>query len=211
MYINPNEYEIIGETIKLTMVYKNSFIETIFDKKYYNLVKQYHWRTSKKKNKIYVCSGNNKYENKLIYLQNLIYGFSPDKINEVDHIDGNSLNNKKENLRLIPRINNIQNVVVRIDNKTTGIRGVSWDKRDLNYNVDFYINKKRMYFRPLKNLEEAVYLRMLCEKYFLKEFRNTSDDISKNSIIDKLSSLQKQNIESYLNLKLNEFLTSVSP
>lgn len=203
MYINPNKYIETEDFIKLIIVYKDQLIETIFDNSFYTIINQYHWRISRKKKKLYVCTGQAKNGGKIIYIQNLIYGFIPDGTREVDHEDGNSLNNKLNNLRLVNRIDNIQNVQVRSDNKTTYIRGISWDKRYSVYTVDFNINNKRIYLKPFKKLEEAVYIRMLCEKHFLQEMRNKSDDNNKYEIINKIEESRKKEIEQYLCYKLN--------
>lgn len=182
--------------------YKDEYKEVKFDKSDYLKISQYHWRISHKKNKFYVCTGQAKNGGKIIYLHNIVMDYTPDKLNEIDHINGDSLNNKKENLRLISRIHNIQNVSVRCDNNITHIRGVSIDNRFNKYNVDFSFNKTRMYFKGFKRLEEAVYLRFLCELYFLKEFRNTSNDNIILNHISKLTDDEKFLIEQYFKKKI---------
>lgn len=47
------------------------------------------------------------------------------KAKGVDHINGDSLDNRKENLRVVAHKHNTQNFGVRYDNKS-GYRGVSW-------------------------------------------------------------------------------------
>ena len=64
------------------------------------------WRTSKKKNKIYVVSGSK--SNEMIYLSRFVLNYYGEL--EVDHIDGESLNNQKHNLRIVSRQNNILNL-----------------------------------------------------------------------------------------------------
>lgn len=120
---------------------------------------------------------------------------------EVDHIDGNSLNNRKYNLRIIDRQSNCLNMQCKINN-TSGIRGVSFDKRYKSYTVDCTCKKQRLYLKPMKKLEEAVYLRYLCEIYLFKEFRNESNDENYNHYISILSQEQKDNIRNYLESKL---------
>lgn len=78
------------------------------------------WRTSKKRNKVYVVSGSKK--NTPVYLHDFVYPKLKKHKEEIDHIDGDSLNNRKSNLRKVSRQFNINNSKVRIDNRTTGIR-----------------------------------------------------------------------------------------
>ena len=157
------------------------------------------WRISKKKNKIYVVSGSK--SNKMIYLSRFILDYYGEL--EVDHIDGESLNNQKNNLRIISRQNNILNLPPKIDS-TTSIRGVSIDKRDDTYCVDFSYKNYRLYFKHFKNIESATYLRYLCEISFLKEFRHESNDDIIQSYISKLTKQQKEDIELYFNNKIKE-------
>jgi hypothetical protein len=204
MYQNPNKYIENGIYTKLILIYKDKEIETIFDTKYLELVSKYHWRTSNKKNKVYICSGKNDGKRRLVYLQNIICNFIPDKISEIDHIDGDSLNNRKDNLRLVSRLLNIQNVSVRCDNLSSGIRGVSYDKRYGVFTVDFYYNKNRLYIKPFNLLEEAVYARFLLETMFLKEYRCINND---DKILEKISLLsddKKIEIEEYIKNKIKE-------
>lgn len=127
---------------------------------------------------------------------------TPDNRYEVDHINGDSLDNRKENLRIIRRIDNIHNVCVRSDNNTTKIRGISYDKRNEKYKVDFHYNGRRYYFKDFKKLEYAVYLRFLCDQYFLDKFRSKSGDETILLEISKLSNDMKQEIESYFYNKI---------
>lgn len=125
--------------------------------------------------------------------------FKPDKIHEVDHINGDSLNNKKSNLRIITRLENIQNAKARIDNTTTGIRGIYINSNN-RYIISFEFNKHRFYFKNFSTLEEAVYLRYLCEKTFLKNIKYIDEEVM--NIVDNLDNSIKQEIEIYFNNKI---------
>ena len=105
---NPNVYSELEDCYQLCMMCNSKPYYTYFDKCLFDKLNKYHWRLSQKKNKYYVCTGHGKNSNKILYMSNIIMNFIPDKIQEVDHIDGDSLNNKLNNLRIVNRINNIQ-------------------------------------------------------------------------------------------------------
>jgi len=82
----------------------------------------------------------------------LINGSILDSTLEVDHIDGNRLNNKIENLRLVnSRVNN-QNTV---GHRTTGRVGYYWKKDDKKWCTQIEVAKIRVHI-GLYNLESEA-------------------------------------------------------
>ena len=63
---------------------------------------------------------------------------------EIDHIDGNGLNNQRKNLRTCTKSQNAMNVGLRIDNKS-GCKGVSFDAGTKKWRVQISIDKKQRY------------------------------------------------------------------
>lgn len=88
---------------------------------------------------------------------------------EIDHIDGDGLNNRFENLRDVTHSQNLMNAAVRKDS-TSGFKGVSYDgARDRWY---AYINvrgKRKMLGRHLTK-QEAVAARAKAEQQLFGEF-----------------------------------------
>jgi hypothetical protein len=76
-----------------------------------------------------------------------------DKI--VDHINRNTLDNRKENLRIVNKSQNAMNSKKQ-KNNSSGYRGIYHDKKDNSY--DSFINKdgKRFYLGRYKNIIEAA-------------------------------------------------------
>jgi len=76
---------------------------------------------------------------------------------EIDHIDGNPLNNKIENLRVATHSQNGANTARRADN-TSGEKGVWWDKRKNKYVIFTHKDGKRLYGTPayVKDFASAV-------------------------------------------------------
>lgn len=196
-----NRYTFFEDYILLEIKYKNEYIPTYIDIEDYERVKVKHWRASHKRNKVYICSGKsgNK-ETPLIYLHNYILNYTPIPQQEVDHIDGNSCNNRKSNLRIVPRQQNIDNTRVRIDNKI-GIRGVSKVTKTGLYKCDFSYHGQRYYFKDWKTVEEAVYNRKIAEEFFGIETLNKNP--LAQQYVDKLSAKQKEEIEKYTHCKIS--------
>jgi hypothetical protein len=76
----------------------------------------------------------------------------------VDHINGNPMDNRRENLRLIDPAGNAQNRCAGRASKT-GIRGVSWCKQHGKWKAGAKVNRKQHhvgYFNDIKEAEAAV-------------------------------------------------------
>ncbi|WP_179090910.1 HNH endonuclease [Burkholderia pseudomallei] len=63
---------------------------------------------------------------------------------EIDHRDGNPLNNALTNLRLATKSQNMQNMKMRGTNKT-GVKGVSWNKAKRKFEVQIGLNHKKVH------------------------------------------------------------------
>lgn len=73
----------------------------------------------------------------------------------VDHINGNKLDNRRENLRIATRSQNNANTVKRKDN-TSGYRGVSKEHRGKRYRVQIQHNGKKIAICGFKTPEDAA-------------------------------------------------------
>ncbi len=83
-----------------------------------------------------------------------------------DHINGNRLDNRKANLRIIKRSVNPVNCGIRTDNKS-GCKGVSWLERLKKWQVNIQFQKRNHYIGVFENFEDAVKARKEAEiKYF---------------------------------------------
>ena len=96
-----------------------------------------------------------RHKNKIDLAHRLVFlihhGYLPEI---VDHIDGNPLNNKIENLRAADRSTNGMNKKLRCDS-TTGVKNVSWYKRANKWQVSLAVNKRRKTIGYYKDLELA--------------------------------------------------------
>jgi hypothetical protein len=87
----------------------------------------------------------------------------------VDHINHNTLDNRKNNLRICSYSNNNMNSVIR-KNNTSGCKGVSYSKRDKNWEAYIAINGVRIRHISFDTFEEAVVARKLWEQEFFGEY-----------------------------------------
>lgn len=195
---NTNSWVLQDEVAMCNVIFHGKVITFYIDSDQYDNVSKYTWRISQKRNKYYVISGSKK-KNTMIYLHQMILGKPEDGL-EIDHIDGNSLNNRKSNLRYVTHLQNVDNVkATRIDN-TIGIRGISYNKRNKSYVVDFNYHGNRFYFKQWKTLEEAVYCRYCAEKQFgmnlvesnplFEQYRLEDESLKleiQNYVLDKIS------------------------
>lgn len=79
------------------------------------------------------------------------YGYLPET---VDHINGNKLDNRVENLRPASYSENNANIGMRITN-TSGIKGVSWDKSKESWLVSVWSKGKAVFQKRFKDKELA--------------------------------------------------------
>lgn len=202
---DPNEIRILENYAEIDTYdpYGNVVETYIVDKDEVVKLEKYKWRTVYKKDKPYLFTGN-QYKEK-IYFHRLIMN-NPEL--QVDHINGNTLDNRKENLRIVSIQDNMKNLKKKKDN-TSGIRGVSYSNKTHKYKVDFTYEKRRMYFKEFDNISKSVYLRYLVEKEFLKDLRNTSNDEEYFSHINNLLDSEKLEIEKYFNERLNTLKNGV--
>lgn len=87
----------------------------------------------------------------------------------VDHINNKRDDNKWENLREASREENNRNALIRIDN-TTGIKGITIDKRRGYYVVRLGIGGVRKFLGCYKDLELAELVLNEAREHYHKEF-----------------------------------------
>lgn len=73
----------------------------------------------------------------------------------IDHINGNVLDNRKENLRLCNKSTNAMNCKVHKHN-TSGYKGVAWHKQMKKWRAYIVINDKQKSLGLYKTKEEAA-------------------------------------------------------
>ena len=173
-----NTYTNTGEV-------QNTFKFDLEDIKY---LMNHKWRT--------VFKGNNKspylVTGHTIYFHRLVMG-NPNT--EIDHINRDSTDNRKSNLRESFRTQQLANTSLRIDN-VQGLKGVYYLQRDNLDREEIQIRKKHFYSKSLKTKAETAYKRYLYEQHFYKTIGiNNSKEML--DLIQSLSQESKENIQKY--------------
>lgn len=105
---------------------------------------------SNKINSFYAFSTLN---HKRIFLHRFILDFPQGKF--VDHINHDTLNNTRTNLRIVSCAENLQNKKgAQVDSKS-GIRGVSFCEKSKKWRADVTVKRKTFYLGLFKDLKEA--------------------------------------------------------
>lgn len=153
-----NKYENRGDVTAIFLNHNGLKIETLIDTIDLELVSSFKgtWYALFKKeiNNFYVVINTygNKKQSK-IRLHRLI--LNPRSDNVVDHINHNTLNNTRKNLREITNAENQQNQKGASVNCKSGVRGVIWEKRDKLWRSTVKLNGKVEYVKRFKNIEDA--------------------------------------------------------
>jgi len=101
---------------------------TIVDNEDYDYLMQWKWQfhNGYARRTQHICMIGTKRIKKQVALHRVVLN-NPDGL-QVDHINGNKLDNRKENLRVCTCAENVRNRSVS-SNNSSGFKGVCWDKR----------------------------------------------------------------------------------
>jgi hypothetical protein len=129
-----------------------------------------------KVNKYNWCICNAKYR---IYAKSVVgdlhrFILNPPKGKVVDHINGNGLDNRKENLRICDPKENVRNARRGTDNKS-GHNGIYWHKASKKWMARITVDYKDIYLGVFENIEDAIKSRREAEAKYFGEFINLID------------------------------------
>jgi len=74
---------------------------------------------------------------------------------QIDHIDGNPLNNKWDNLRDVTSQENGRNKRI-LKNNTSGFTGVCWDDVNKKWRAFIRVDRKTIHIGRFTNIQQAI-------------------------------------------------------
>lgn len=153
--------------IKMKKLELNNGAVTLVDDEDFNFLKQWNWYLVKSKNnkiQYAIRRGLMFGKRKTVALHRLIMGLPKNK--QIDHINGNGLDNQRKNLRLATHSENQRN---KKGHNKTGYKGVEFVKRLGKWRSRIYVNKKNLHLGLFGSLEDAAgAYDQVAKKYFGK-------------------------------------------
>lgn len=149
----------------------------------------------------YVVSGNNTKTRPTIFLHRLICN-NPDCKFMVDHINHNTLDNRKCNLRVCSQSENMSNSSIS-KRSSSGFCGVFFDKQRRKWAPEISkqgVGKKHL--GRYTTIEEAVLARLCAERILYQEFKNDIEYKENIKVIKNIPFGRKREIYKYIIGKL---------
>jgi HNH endonuclease len=132
----------------------NSKKKALIDDEDYDKVSGYKW---------YYSGRGYANTNKSIKMHRLIMDAPPGMV--VDHINGNTLDNRKANLRIVKQSTNIRNGKLRSNNKS-GFKGVNYHKARKQWRAYIMVDYKHINLGWFTVKEDAIKARLEAERRY---------------------------------------------
>lgn len=196
-----NEFRFLdNKTVEFDVYNKKQEVVNHFliDKDDLNKIRYHKWRIDGNKR---VITGNSTNKNPRRELSRFILGITDSSL-VVDHVNGNSLDNRKQNLRICTQRENVFNKCK--NNSQSGYLGVFWDKSRFRWAPEITQDSVRVHLGRYKELEKAVYARYIAEIVLFGDYRNKNDDFKKIQLFKSISPNDKKQIKKYIINKLTD-------
>ncbi len=156
-----NEYDLSNE---YGIGYaSNTRSQFFFDKEDYDLIKDYCWNEHVKSTGYRILEAYDSELNKTVNITTIL------GCKGYDHIDRNTLNNRRSNLREATQAENVKNKSKQRNN-TSGVTGVGWVDKLNKWRSRITYNKKEIYLGVFDNKIDAIKVRLKAEKKYFGEF-----------------------------------------
>jgi hypothetical protein len=152
-----NDYEVRGDKAVIFVRRNERVLEFIIDAEDLEKTKKfpYRWsvKSATKEGRFYVSTSDTENGIHHIYLHRFVIGAPKGSI--VDHINNNTLDNRKNNLRIVTKSENGQNRKGVSKINTSGIRGVGWNKFAGKWSAYCSENGKKKHLGYFEKVEDA--------------------------------------------------------
>ena len=124
------------------------------------------WYTAGSNGKYLMCDYKKNKERKCIRVHRLIMGLASnkDKTIVVDHINGDTLDNRRCNLRVITRGQNVDYRQGSKKNSASGIRGLHWEEKEKRWIARIMENDITIWSKRYKEEDKELAIQELEEK-----------------------------------------------
>lgn len=152
-----NDFVVEGDVCRIIIFTKaGARVETIIDIEDMPKAAEYRWHAAKQGDTYRIVCHKRLFKGdkkRGIYLHRVVTDATQDVM--VDHINCNPLDNRKCNLRFVDFVANGQNRAKLHPTNTSGVRNVTWHKRDERWQAVIYVGGKRVFLGYFKEIEDA--------------------------------------------------------
>lgn len=142
---------LLGDTVKQIPLTRD--MVAIVDDNDYDELSKYKWSAGVAANGFYAKRSSPAPFRKTIYMARVIMNAKPD--DHVDHISGNTLDNRRQNLRICTQRENNYNRKIS-KNNSSGFKGVSWNNGHGAWFSQLQVNRKNLNLGYYDTPEEAA-------------------------------------------------------
>ena len=146
---------------------------TVIDLEDFEKVRKYKWTTFQYRHSAYAGRSTPKIKGKkdTMFMHRLI--LDAHKGREVDHINGDGLDNRRCNIRLCSKSQNQANRKKQLG-LSSQYKGVSWHKKDRKWMSSIKLNGKSIYLGEFNREIDAAYIYDDAARKYFGEFANTN-------------------------------------
>lgn len=183
-----NKYEIRGDVTAIFIAHKGNEYETIIDTEDLQILIDLNrswYICPSSSGKLYVRTNNTiSYKRySVLHLHRIICN-APSGL-EVDHINGEPLDNRKSNLRLVEHYQNMQNI------QKSGHKNVKWSKRNNKFFVEIR-SKEKVVFKRFYDSEEEARTAAVAARLKFREF-TVENEVVGEEVLNPLRKLANLN------------------
>lgn len=143
----------------------NSHRTALVDDEDFEFLSTFRWYVKYYNQSIYASTV---FKKKLVTMHRIIMGFPP---LTVDHIDGNGLNNQRENLRICTKAENLRNKQ-KFCGTSSIFKGVYWNTERKKWQAQISVNNKNITLGRFHEEKEAARAYNVAAKKYYGDFAN---------------------------------------